>query len=82
MSSPLFHNQFLFGEAKLLRTGMKQEALKQVPLGKNGKLVEVKLFMDGAYYFVYKGGTVFRLTKTDLETEEDEKRGKKPAPKP
>lgn len=52
---------------------MKAESLKQVPVGRNGKLVEVKLFMDGAYYFVYERGTVFRLTKIDLKTEEAEK---------
>jgi hypothetical protein len=60
---------------------MKQETQKQEHIGRNGRLVEVKLFTDGAYYFVYKGGTVFRLTKIDLKTEEDEKRGKQPAPK-
>jgi len=60
---------------------MKQETLKQVPVGRNGRLVEVKLFMDGAYYLVYERGTVFRLTKIDLKTEEDEKREKQPAPK-
>ena len=53
-----------------------------MPVGRNGKLVEVKLFMDGAYYFVYKGGIVFKLTKIDLKTEEDEKREKQSAPKP
>jgi hypothetical protein len=52
---------------------MKPETLKQEPVGKNGKLVEVKLFMDGAYYFVYEKGMVFRLTKIDLKTEETEK---------
>jgi hypothetical protein len=29
--------------------------------------------MDGAYYFVYEKGMVFRLTKIDLKTEETEK---------
>ncbi len=51
---------------------MKLERLKQEPLGSNGRLVEVKLFSDGAYYFVYEKGTIFRLTKIDLKTEEDE----------
>jgi len=51
---------------------MKPERLKQEPVGNNGRLVEVKLFSDGAYYFVYEKGTVFRLTKIDLKTEEIE----------
>ena len=57
---------------------MKPETQRQEHVGQDGRLVEVKLFMDGAYYFVYEGGTVFRLTKIDLKTEEDEKQ---PAPK-
>ncbi len=60
---------------------MKPETLKQEPVGRNGKLVEVKLFMDGAYYFVYEKGTVFRLTKIDLKTEETEKHETQQAPK-
>jgi hypothetical protein len=49
---------------------MKPERLKQEPIGKNGRLIEVKLFSDGAYYFVYEKGLIFRLSKIDLKTEE------------
>lgn len=52
---------------------MKPERLKQEPIGRNGRLVEVKLFSDGAYYFVYEKGIIFRLSKIDLKTEETEK---------
>jgi hypothetical protein len=52
---------------------MKPERLKQEPFGKNGRLVEVKLFSDGAYYFVYEKGIIIRLSKIDLKTEEIEK---------
>jgi len=51
---------------------MKPERLKQEPIGRNGRLVEVKLFSDGAYYFVYEKGIIFRLSKIDLKTEETE----------
>ncbi len=61
---------------------MKPETLKQEHVGRNGRLVEVKLFLDGAYYFVYERGTVFRLTKIDLKTEEAEKQKARQAPKP
>ncbi|MEM2130292.1 MAG: hypothetical protein QXZ70_06810 [Candidatus Bathyarchaeia archaeon] len=53
---------------------MKSERLKQEPIGSNGRLVEVKLFSDGAYYFVYEKGIVFKLTKDDLKAEEMETR--------
>jgi hypothetical protein len=49
---------------------MKPERLKQEPIGRDGRLVEVKLFSDGAYYFVYEKGIIFRLSKADLKTEE------------
>jgi len=52
---------------------MKPERLKQEPIGRNGRLVEVKLFSDGAYYFVYEKGIIFRLSKIDLKSEEIEK---------
>ncbi|MEM2889485.1 MAG: hypothetical protein QXR42_08480 [Candidatus Bathyarchaeia archaeon] len=53
---------------------MKPEQLKQEPVGSNGRLVEVKLFYDGAYYFVYETGIIFKLTKDDLRTDELETR--------
>jgi hypothetical protein len=52
---------------------MKPESLKQEFVGKNGRLVEVKLLSDDAYYFVYEKGIVIRLSKIDLKTEETEK---------
>jgi hypothetical protein len=52
---------------------MKPESLKQEFVGKNGRLVEIKLLSDGVYYFVYEKGIVIRISKTDLKTEETEK---------
>jgi hypothetical protein len=52
---------------------MKPESLKQEFVGKHGRLVEIKLLSDGAYYFVYEKGMVIRLSKIDLKTEETEK---------
>jgi len=61
---------------------MKLERMKQEPVGSNGRLVEVKLFSNEAYYFVYEKGTIFKLTKIDLKTEEDETHEIQQIPKP
>jgi len=53
---------------------MKPERLEQESIGSKGRLVEIKLFLDGAYYFVYEKGVVFKLTKDDLRIEEIETR--------
>jgi len=36
----------------------------------NVRLIEVGLFSDGAYYFVYEDGAVFRITKAELRIED------------
>ena len=50
---------------------MRQANLEKRKLGEgNGRLVEVSLFSDGTYYFIYETGTVFRVFKNDLKIEE------------
>jgi len=41
--------------------------------GDDDRLIEVSLFSDGAYYFVYEKGEVFRIFKIDLKIEEPRK---------
>jgi hypothetical protein len=71
-SSPWLHKEFLswtplgFAEMKPARPE------KGVLIGSNGRLVEISLFCDDAYYFIYESGNIFRLTKLDLRDEKPE----------
>ena len=52
---------------------------KNVFIGVNGRLAEISLFYDDAYYFIYDNGNVFRLSKLDLKDEKPEL-AEKPSP--
>jgi hypothetical protein len=62
-----------FFNEPLLITEMKTVRYeKGAPTKANGRLVEIKLLFNSAYYFIYESGNVFRLTKLDLKAEETE----------